>query len=92
MGKPNRAAIPARNFEVRDVKVETLAGALIAAVILFVSGFLALLQQDGVNSAGDISQVAWLVLAGGAVLSFLKDYQALTARRLIAKLTGSGNV
>lgn len=74
------------------MKIETLGGALIAALILFVSGFLALLQQDGVNSAGDISQVAWWVLAGGAVLSFLKDYQALTTRRVISKLTGSGDV
>lgn len=74
------------------MKIETIAGALIAALILFVTGFLALLQQDGVNGAGDISQVAWLVLGGGAVLSFLKDYQALTARRIIANLTGSGNV
>ncbi len=73
------------------MNIETIGGALIAALILFVSGFLALLQQAGVNSAGDISQVAWLVLGGGAVLSFLKDYQALSARRLISKLTGSGN-
>lgn len=70
------------------MKVETIGGALIAASILFVSGFLALFQQNGVESWRDISEAAWWVLAGGAVLSFLKDYQALSTRRVIASMTG----
>jgi len=69
------------------MKIETIGGALIAALILFVTGFMALLQQAGVEGATDISEVAWYVLGGGAVLSFLKDYQALSTRRVISKLT-----
>jgi hypothetical protein len=72
------------------MKVETIGGALIAAIILFITGFLALFQQDGVQSWRDISEAGWWVLGGGAALSFFKDYQALSARRLLSKLTGTG--
>lgn len=70
------------------MKIETLSGAAIAAFILFITGFLALLQQDNVNSWRDIGEVSWWILGGGAAVSFLKDYQALSTRRAIAKLTG----
>ena len=70
------------------MKIETITGALIAAIILFVTGFLAILQLPAIESWHDITSSAWLVLGGGSVLSFLKDYQALDTRRAIAKLTG----
>lgn len=70
------------------MKIETLGGAAIAALILFVTGFLAVFQQDGVSSVSDISEAVWWILGGGAALSFLKDYQALSTRRLLAKVTG----
>lgn len=71
------------------MKIENFVGALIAAVILFVTGFMALLQQDGVTSVADISPIAWYILAGGALLGFLKDAQALWTRRKIASITGA---
>lgn len=73
------------------MKVETVGGALIAALILFVTGFLAILQLPNIDSWHDITSSAWLVLGGGSVLSFLKDYQALSTRRAIANLTGTGS-
>ena len=69
---------------------ETVIGAFIAAAIGFLTAMLALLVQDGVSSVSDISQLAWIVAGVGALISFLKDYQALSARRMIAKVTGTG--
>jgi len=69
------------------MNIETIGGAAIAAVILLLTGFLALYQQEGVTSAADISEAAWVVLVGGAALSFVKDFQALSMRRAISKLT-----
>jgi hypothetical protein len=73
------------------MNVNTLVGALIAALILFFTGMLALLQTEGIQSASDIGQIAWIVLGVGALISFLKDYQAISARRLINKITGTGD-
>ena len=73
------------------MKVETTGGAFIAALIGFGTGFLALLQQEGVTGVSDISEVAWWVLAVGSAIAFAKDYQALSTRRAIGKLTGNGN-
>ena len=69
---------------------ETVIGAFIAALILFFTAVLALLTQEGVNSLGDIGQIPWIVAGLGALISFLKDYQALSTRKLIASITGSG--
>jgi len=73
-------------------KAETIGGAFIAALIGFLTGFLALLSQDGVSTINDIGQIAWIVLAVGALIAFGKDFQALSYRRWQAKLTSSGNV
>lgn len=67
-------------------KASTIQGAIIASLILFVAGFLALFQQEGVESVSQISEGAWWILSGGAVLSFLKDYQALSTRRFLDKM------
>ncbi len=71
---------------------ETVTGALIAALIGFVTGFIALFQMEGVTSWRDIAEASWWVLAGGAVLSFLKDYQALATRRMIGKMRGNAMI
>ena len=55
------------------------------------SDMLALLQTPGVASVGDIGQIAWIVLAVGALISFLKDFQSISTRRLINKVTGTGD-
>ena len=72
-------------------KMNTIIGALVAALILFLTGTLALLQTEGVSSVGDIGQIAWIVLAVGALISFLKDFQSISARRLINKMTATGD-
>lgn len=72
------------------MKTENVLGAAIAAVIGFLTAMLALLVQDGVNSIGDISQLAWIVAGVGALIAFLKDYQAINTRKAIANITGEG--
>ena len=72
------------------MNVQTIGGALIAALILFFTGMLALLTGEDVTSVSDIGQIQWIVLSVGALIGFLKDYQALSTRELIGKLTGTG--
>ena len=69
------------------MKAETILGALIASLILFLAGTLALLQMPETSGIRDITMTAWIVLGIGAAISFLKDYQALTTRRLLSNLT-----
>ncbi len=71
------------------MKIENIMGALIASTIGFITGFLALLTQDGVHGVADIGEIAWYVLGGGAALAFLKDAQALWTRRTISNLVGT---
>jgi hypothetical protein len=73
------------------MKSEIILGAAIAAIIGFLSGFLALMSQDGVAHLADIGEQAWWILGTGAVLNFLKDFQAVATRNSLAKVTGSGN-
>ncbi len=68
------------------MKVETILGAVLAAIILLGTGFIALLTQEGVTSLSDIGQIPMIVLGVGAAIGFLKDYQAISTRRAIAKL------
>lgn len=70
------------------MNIENISGAFIAALIGFLTGFLALLQQEGVTAVSDINEVAWWVLGVGATISFLKDYQALATRRLVSLIKG----
>ncbi len=72
------------------MKTENILGAAIAALIGFLTAMLALLVQDGVNAIGDISQLAWIVAGVGALIAFLKDYQAINTRKAIANITGEG--
>ena len=74
------------------MKSETVIGALIAAVIGVGTAFLALMNQEGVAVVGDISQKAWIVLGVGGALAFLKDFQAITTRRVLQTMTKSRNV
>ena len=70
------------------MKASTIGGAFIAASIGFLTGFLALINQEGVNSVSEISEIAWVTLAVGSALAFLKDFQALTVRRGLDKISG----
>ena len=83
--------------------MNSLIGALIAGIIAFITGGTALMMgevctvTDGVEvcrsiqSVSEISQVQWLILAGGAMLTFLKDWQAISVRRGINKVTKTGD-
>ena len=71
---------------------EILIGAVVAALIGFLTAVLALLMQEGVAELSDISQLAWVVAGVGSLISFLKDFQAIWTRQKIAKITGSKNV
>lgn len=71
--------------------MNVLLGALTAALILFVSSIVTLFTADPTLEFSTISTATWAVIGGGALLVFLKDYQAISTRRLINKVTGSGD-
>jgi len=72
------------------MKIETICGALIAAVILLVSNLMSLFAQDVELTFAMIGQATWVSVVGGALVAFLKDYQAVSTRRVISKLTNKG--
>lgn len=71
--------------------MNTLVGALIAALILFGSSVVTLFTNNPDLTFAQLSTATWVSLIGGAGVAFLKDYQALSARRLINKVTGTGD-
>lgn len=71
--------------------MNTIIGALIAALILFGSSIVTLFVNNPSMEFADISTAVWVSLLGGAGIAFLKDYQALTVRRAANKVTGSGD-
>ena len=73
------------------MKVETISGAVIAALISFGNALLALFMNDTSMTFGAITQAAWVGMIVGASVQFLKDYQSLSTRRAIGKLTGTGD-
>jgi len=68
-----------------------LIGALVAALILFMSSMVTLFTNDPILEFDAISTAVWVSIGGGAAIAFLKDYQAITTRRLINKATKSGD-
>jgi hypothetical protein len=70
----------------------TVPGAIVAALIVACGSILAMFQQDPDLTFGDFKQSTIVVLVGTALLSFLKDYQALSSRRFAAKLTKRSEV
>ena len=73
------------------MKIETTGGALVAAIILITSNIVTLFTNNPELTFGAISQGTWVVIIGGAIVAFGKDYQALSTRRLIGKVTGNGD-
>ncbi len=71
--------------------MNTLIGAAIAAAILFGSSMVTLFTSNPDLTFADLTTATWVSLVGGAAIAFLKDYQALTTRRLVNKVTGSGD-
>ena len=71
--------------------MNTITGALIAALIGFGNALLALFLNAPEFTFAMITQAGWVGLIVGAGMQFLKDYQAISTRRLVNKVTGSGD-
>ncbi len=71
--------------------MNTIVGAFIATVIAILTGALAMLSGDSITALSDISQLQWVILLIGGAITFFKDFQAISARRLVNKLTNSGD-
>lgn len=71
--------------------MNTIIGAVVAALILFASSIVTLFTADPNLTFDQITTATWVSVAGGALIAFLKDYQALSTRRLVDKLTKSGD-
>ena len=71
--------------------VNTVIGAVIAMLINLITAFVALFTNDATLTVGMILQSTWIVMLGGAIVSFLKDYQAISTRRVVNKVTGTGD-
>lgn len=66
-------------------------GALMAALVLFVSSIVTLFTNDPTLEFSTIPTAVWVSIAGGALAVFLKDFQAISTRRLINKATNAGD-
>lgn len=71
--------------------MNTILGAFIAVLIGFGNALLALYMNDPNLTFGMITQAAWVGMIVGASVQFLKDYQAISTRRLVNKITGTGD-
>jgi len=71
--------------------VNTLIGALVAALVLFMSSMVTLFTNDPTLEFSQISTAVWVSIVGGAAVAFLKDYQSLSTRRVINNFTGTGD-
>lgn len=71
--------------------MNTITGAFVAMVIAILTAALALLSGESITSLGDISALQWTILGIGGAITFFKDFQAISARRLINKVTGTGD-
>ncbi len=71
--------------------MNTIIGAFIATIIAILTASLALLSGEGITSLSDISGLQWTILLVGGAITFGKDFQAIWTRRLVNKVTGSGD-
>jgi hypothetical protein len=69
------------------MNINTTISAVIAAMIGFGTGAMAMLTQDSVHTLDDVSTLSWTVLALGSFLSFLKDFQTIATRALASSIT-----
>lgn len=71
--------------------MNTIIGAFVATLIAMATAALALLSGANVDSLGDISGLQWTILFIGGLITFGKDFQAISTRRLVNRVTGSGD-
>ena len=69
--------------------INTLIGALLAASLNFLTALVTLFTNDANMTFAMITQAAWVSMIGGALIQFVKDYQAIATRRLASKVTKS---
>jgi hypothetical protein len=74
-----------------SVNVNTITGAVIAALISFFNAILALFLNNPDFTFSMITQAAWVGIVVGTIVQFLKDYQAISTRRLVNKFTKRGD-
>lgn len=72
------------------MNLNSFIGALVAALILFISSIVTLFAENPELTFGAIKQASWVSIVGGAAVAFLKDYQAISARRIVNKFTKTG--
>ena len=66
---------------------QIITGAIVAALILFLSNITTLFMENPDLTFASIKQSAWVSIGGGALIAFLKDYQAVSTRNLVGRLT-----
>ena len=71
-------------------RIDTALGALTASAILIVGQFTALFMENPELTVGDLKQATWIAILGGGLLAFLKDFQAVSFRRMTANVRGAG--
>lgn len=71
--------------------MNSFIGALGNALIAALTATIALLTGPDVTAFSDITSLQWAVLGAGALLVGIKDFQAVSARRLINEVTNSGD-
>lgn len=72
--------------------VETYLGAFVAALILFGSNLVTLFVENPDLTLTALKQSTWIAVGGGALVAFLKDFQAVNTRNALSKMTKTGNV
>ena len=73
------------------MKINTWSGAILAGIINGATALGVLFADNQELEFSDISTAAWVTLGTGVVVQLAKDFQALSTRRLVNKLTGTGD-
>lgn len=71
--------------------MNTIIGAFVATVVALLTAALALLSGPDIMSLSDITGLQWTILLIGGAITFFKDFQAISARRLVNRVTGTGD-
>lgn len=71
--------------------MNTVIGALIAALISGLTATLVVLNGEAVVQLSDVTPLQWTILGIGIAITFLKDYQSISTRRLVNKVTKTGD-
>jgi hypothetical protein len=70
------------------MKMANVLDALVAALILFIGNLVTLFVENNALELADIKQATWIVIGGGAFLSFLKAARTVDLRKGLETMTG----